>query len=76
MVIDDPVRRASDVERTPSTPSLGDEKYDEKNEKSSIQIAEPVVGEVYDDVRTIDLDEDGKERPIGTVRLSSSQDCA
>ncbi|KAF7339054.1 Oligopeptide transporter 3 [Mycena venus] len=79
MVIDDPVRRASDVERTPSAPSLGDEKYDEKNEKSSIQIAEPVMGEVYDDVRAIDLDDNGKERPIVTdvdvaTRLISLED--
>ncbi|KAJ7503623.1 peptide transporter MTD1 [Mycena galericulata] len=80
MVVDDPVRRASDVERTPSTPSLGgDEKYDEKNEKSSIQIAEPAVGEVYDDLREIDLDDTGKERPIVTdvdvaTRLISLED--
>jgi hypothetical protein len=58
----DPVQRVSDVERTPS---FGDEKYDEKDEKSSIQVAEPVTAEVYDDVREIDLDDNGKERPIG-----------
>ncbi|KAJ7484920.1 peptide transporter MTD1 [Mycena galericulata] len=80
MVIIDPVRRSSDAEPTSSvTPSVSDEKYDEKNEKSSIQIAEPVTGEVYDDLREIDLDENGKERPIVTdvdvaTRLISLED--
>ncbi|KAJ6571252.1 peptide transporter MTD1 [Mycena capillaripes] len=58
----DPVQYASD-ERTHS---LSDEKHDEKNEKSSVDIAEPEVAEVYDDVRAIDLDDSGKERPIVT----------
>lgn len=47
--------------------SFNDEKLDEKNEKgdnSSIEIAQSIKGEVYDDVRAIDVDEDGKERPI------------
>lgn len=62
MAIVDPVEHASDVERTHS---LSDEKHDEKNEKSSVDIAEPEVAEVYDDVRAIDLDDNGNERPIG-----------
>lgn len=40
-----------------------DEKYDEKS--GSVEIAEPITGDVYDDIRAIDLGEDGKERPIG-----------
>ncbi|KAJ7643182.1 peptide transporter MTD1 [Mycena rosella] len=52
---------------------------EEKAEKSSIRIAEPVVAEVYADVREIDLDETGKERPIVTevdaaTRLISLED--
>jgi hypothetical protein len=41
------------------------EKDDDKGEKSSIQVAEPVTAEVYDDLREIDLDDNGRERPIG-----------
>ncbi|KAJ7046059.1 peptide transporter MTD1 [Mycena alexandri] len=59
--------------------SLNDEKYDEKKEGSSVQIAEPVVAEVYDDLRAVDLDDEGKERPIVTdvdvaTRLISLED--
>ncbi|KAJ7692434.1 peptide transporter MTD1 [Mycena rosella] len=76
MAIIDPVQRLSDVGRTNS---FGDDKYDEKNEKSSVQIAEPVTAEVYDDLREIDLDDEGKERPIVTdidvaTRLISLED--
>ncbi|KAJ6476707.1 peptide transporter MTD1 [Mycena vitilis] len=77
MAIIDPVQSLPGAERTQS---LNDEKYDEKNEKdSSVEIAEPVVAEVYDDVRAIDLDDTGKERPIVTdvdvaTRLISLED--
>ncbi|KAF8182489.1 peptide transporter MTD1 [Mycena galopus ATCC 62051] len=77
MAIIDPVQRlsGSDIQ---DTNSLSDEKYDEKQEKSSIEIADPVA-EVYHDVREIDLDEEGKERPIVTdvdvaTRLISLED--
>ena len=30
-----------------------------------VEVASDDVGEVFDDVRVIDLDENGKERPIG-----------
>ncbi|KAJ6456278.1 peptide transporter MTD1 [Mycena vitilis] len=56
--------------------SLNDEKANENSEKdSSVQISD-VVLEVYDDVRAIDLDDSGKERPIGLVatRLISLED--
>ncbi|KAJ6536471.1 hypothetical protein DFH09DRAFT_1324718 [Mycena vulgaris] len=33
---------------------------------SDVELAEPVTAEVYDDVREIDLDDSGKERPIVT----------
>ncbi|KAJ7093296.1 peptide transporter MTD1 [Mycena belliarum] len=74
MAILDPAQ--PDVERSDS---FSDEKAGEKNEKSSVQIAEPATGEVYDDLRQIDLDEDGKERPIVTdvdvaTRLISLED--
>lgn len=48
-----------DIERR--TPSLN-EKYNEKDDSAS---AIHHVGDVYDDVRDIDLGDDGKERPIG-----------
>jgi hypothetical protein len=41
-----------------------DEKFDEKHD--AVEVAEPILGDVYDDIRAIDLGEDGKERPIGT----------
>ena len=49
-------------------PSYSDEKLDEKvNDK--VDVAQDFQGEVYDDIRAIDLDETGKERPIGKDRL-------
>ncbi|KAJ7362521.1 peptide transporter MTD1 [Mycena albidolilacea] len=75
MAIVEPPQHVPDTERSHS---LGDEKYDEKHDKSSIQIVEAVT-EVYDDVRAIDLDDNGKERPIVTdvdvaTRLISLED--
>ncbi|KAJ7890176.1 peptide transporter MTD1 [Mycena olivaceomarginata] len=75
MAIIEPPQHVPDTERSHS---LGDEKYDEKHDKSSIQIVE-AVAEVYDDVRAIDLDDNGKERPIVTdvdvaTRLISLED--
>lgn len=52
--------RSGNVERKSS--SL-DEKFDEKADSASV--VRSVQGNVYDDVRDIDLGEDGKERPIG-----------
>ncbi|KAG6885082.1 hypothetical protein C0993_006043, partial [Termitomyces sp. T159_Od127] len=59
------------------TRSFIDEKHDEKRE--SIEIAESLKGDVYDDLRVIDMDENGKERPIETdidiaTRLISLED--
>jgi hypothetical protein len=42
--------------------AFSDETY---NEKGSIEVAESIKGDVYDDIREIDMGEDGKERPIG-----------
>ncbi|KAJ7760866.1 peptide transporter MTD1 [Mycena maculata] len=79
MAIIDAVHRVSDVQ---PTESISDEKHNEKNdgknETSSIQIAGP-VDEVYNDLREIDLDDNGKERPIVTdvdvaTRLISLED--
>jgi hypothetical protein len=41
---------------------FGDEK---SNEKGSIEVAESIKGDVYEEIRDIDMGEDGKERPIG-----------
>lgn len=38
----------------------------EKYSSGSIEIAASIQGDVYDDIRAIDMGEDGKERPIGT----------
>ncbi|KAJ2918838.1 hypothetical protein MD484_g1624, partial [Candolleomyces efflorescens] len=81
---------ASVEEQKPSVPeaqrdskvSYSDEKLDEKkeiDEKNEVEIAESVKGGVYEDVRDIDLDEFGKERPIETdtdvaTRLISLED--
>jgi len=55
----------SDSERKPS---YSDEKLDEKvNER--VDVAQDFQGEIYDNIRAIDLDETGKERPIGKDRL-------
>ena len=40
-----------------------DEKLNEKSDSASV--VQSVHGDVYDDVRDIDIGEDGKERPIG-----------
>ena len=52
--------KSVDVERKSSTYS--DEKVNVNEKTESVNSA---PGEVYADVRDIDLDEDGKERPIG-----------
>lgn len=44
--------------------SFSDEKGGDK-ENGSIEIAADFQGDVYDDLRAIDMGEDGKERPIG-----------
>jgi hypothetical protein len=76
----------ANLERGPSrTSHSGDEKasYNEKtgefhNEKGGVLDARE-VGDVYDDIRDIDMGEDGKERPIVTdvdvaTRLISLED--
>ncbi|KAF5378543.1 hypothetical protein D9615_007071 [Tricholomella constricta] len=59
--------------------SYGDEKFDEKGDRSSVDVAESLKGDVYDDLRVIDMGDDGKERPIETdvdvaTRLISLED--
>ncbi|KAH9476518.1 Oligopeptide transporter 2 [Psilocybe cubensis] len=50
-----------------SRSSYSNEKFDEKDEKRSVQeVTKDFEGEVYDDLRAVDLDENGKERPIET----------
>ena len=46
--------------------SYSDEKAGDK-ENGSIEIASDLQGDVYDDIRAIDMGEDGKERPIGMI---------
>ncbi|TFK60969.1 peptide transporter MTD1 [Pluteus cervinus] len=55
------------------------EKLDEKAETTAIDMAPTEKGEVFDDVRDIDIGDDGKERPIVTdldvaTRLISLED--
>ena len=40
---------------------------DEKLDDGKVDVAESIKGDVYDDGREIDLDETGKERPIGKL---------
>jgi hypothetical protein len=47
--------------------SYSDEKLDEKRSHDGIETAESVKGDVYEDIREIDLDENGRERPIGML---------
>lgn len=47
--------------------SPNDEKLNEKANSSSVEVAGAFKGEVFDDIRDIDLGEDGKERPIGKL---------
>ena len=60
------------VENVPPTPGSFDEKESLK-EKDGFPTVDDfdvaVVGDVYEDVRAIDLGENGKERPIGTRYL-------
>ncbi|RDB18213.1 Oligopeptide transporter 9 [Hypsizygus marmoreus] len=69
------------IESLPALPerknSYPDEKFDEKN--GSVDETESIRGDVYDDLRIIDMGEDGKERPIETdidvaTRLISLED--
>ncbi|KAG6805069.1 hypothetical protein H0H93_005697, partial [Arthromyces matolae] len=58
-----PVLHAPALDVSDSKLLYGDEKHDEK--RGSVEIAEPFEeGDVYDDLRAIDMGEDGKERPI------------
>lgn len=50
--------------RRTSASFSSDEKQHEK-EHDNIEVISDVHGEVYDDIRDIDLGEDGKEKPIG-----------
>ncbi|TCD60776.1 hypothetical protein EIP91_009533, partial [Steccherinum ochraceum] len=75
MAVEDLPHSGAAVERKSS--SL-DEKFNEKGDSVSI-VHDTQVGDVYDDVRDIDLGEDGKERPIETdvdiaTRLISLED--
>ena len=45
--------------------SYSDEKLDEKRSQDGVETAESIKGDVYEDVRAIDLDDNGRERPIG-----------
>lgn len=52
--------------------SYSDEKHPYESGKDDVQIAADVgdVGDVYEDVRAIDLDDSGKEKPIGKFDVS------
>jgi len=65
---------ASDIVHTlPEYPGRGlsdsyDEKVSEKGSSEKIPVDIADIGDVYEDVRAIDLGADCKERPIGTFR--------
>lgn len=51
----------------PETPYDDDKAgYPDEKKGSSVDVVHAIVGDVYEDIRVIDLGEDGKERPIGT----------
>ena len=57
----------------PAAPEHADSFSSEKEkgggkEKPTVEVVGDDLGEVFDDVRDIDLDENGKERPIGESR--------
>ncbi|KAF8147837.1 peptide transporter MTD1 [Crassisporium funariophilum] len=56
-----------------------DEKFKEKGEEGSVEVASSIHGDVYENIRSIDMGADGKERPIETdidvaTRLISLED--
>ncbi|KAG5728413.1 Oligopeptide transporter 3 [Termitomyces sp. T112] len=73
---------ATAAEALPTLSAQGDPKQKESyndEKRDSVEIAESIKGDVYDDLRVIDLGEDGKERPIETdidvaTRLISLED--
>ena len=44
-----------------------DKEKDFKSVSGDSDVADLQIGEVFDDARIVDLDENGKERPIGIV---------
>ncbi|KAG5353605.1 hypothetical protein C0989_004713 [Termitomyces sp. Mn162] len=66
---------ATAAEALPTLSAQGDPKQKESyndEKRDSVEIAESIKGDVYDDLRVIDLGEDGKERPIGILTLVSA----
>lgn len=53
------------IRRTSASFSSDEKQHDEKGHDANIEVISEVPGEVYDDLRDIDLGEDGKEKPIG-----------
>lgn len=51
----------------PARVSYSDEKLDEKRSQDGVETVESIKGDVYEDIRDIDLDENGRERPIGIL---------
>ncbi|KAF8234949.1 peptide transporter MTD1 [Tricholoma matsutake] len=67
---------AASLEARERKDPFGGEKF---NAKGSIEVAESIKGDVYEEIREIDMGEDGKERPIETdldvaTRLISLED--
>ena len=56
-----------------SVPLFNDEKVKEKETeaKEPVEVTSEFPGDVYEDSRAIDLDADGKERPIGRSTILS-----
>lgn len=68
-----------DVESAHPPPKFTDSLHSNEEKYGRVEVAVPIDGDVYDDVRAIDLGENGKERPIETdvdvaTRLISLED--
>jgi hypothetical protein len=63
---DTPVLPAFPEEKRSNGPPSADFS-DEKASVRSDSVGEQDIGDVYEDARAVDLDADGKERPIGTI---------
>lgn len=59
-----------DVESAHPPPKFTDSLHSNEEKYGRVEVAVPIDGDVYHDVRAIDLGENGKERPIGAYCLS------
>lgn len=72
-VIDAPEYHSGEKPHTPADSNSIDEKFGHEHEKGkyTIEVNED-LGDVYEDVRAIDLDASGKEKPIGAFKVCAT----